>query len=592
MTKGLKKLLTLLLAGLLCFPIAACGGTRGPGGGGGGGFQQEEIDPDRYQLYVYNFNGGYGSDWLAAVKARYEELHKNDVYPGGKVGVQIYINPQKTSIESITNQILDNRDEIYFTEYAYYYTLKDAGVLRDITDAVTADLAAYGDPEGTTIESKMTGEQKAYYGITEDDGKVHYYGLPHYSGYSGLIYNVDMFEQNGYYFVKDPVLTGALDDYFIYNADDVRSAGPDGTYDTDDDGLPATYEEFFLLCQYIQGAGQTPVIWTGANNTDYLNNLLQALVADYEGLDQMMLNYNLGSGTVKTATDLGTIQNGQFVEDAADTEISAANVTELFRQAGKYYGLDFLETLIDNDKYHNDLAFNSGYSHMNAQEDFLYAGYDGETAPIAMLCDGIWWEAEATSTFIDMMNSIGTEFSKDNRNFALMPLPKANQAEVDEAAARVKAGGNAYTLFDHIYSLSFVKANISEEKLPYALDFIKFVNSNASLVEFTQITSTPKAFNYTMTEPEMAEMSPFARSVIALKQKSDIVYPYSGDSVYINNQANFGTHSMYYTTVNRQTYQWPSEALHEGAGGSGISAEDYFAGMKGYYDIAWASLTA
>ncbi len=182
MTKGLKKLLTLLLAGLLCFPIAACGGTRGPGGGGGGGFQQEEIDPDRYQLYVYNFNGGYGSDWLAAVKTRYEELHKNDVYPGGKVGVQIYINPQKTSIESITNQILDNRDEIYFTEYAYYYTLKDAGVLRDITDAVTADLAAYGDPEGTTIESKMTGEQKAYYGITEDDGKVHYYGLPHYSG--------------------------------------------------------------------------------------------------------------------------------------------------------------------------------------------------------------------------------------------------------------------------------------------------------------------------------------------------------------------------------------------------------------------------
>ena len=565
MKKRFAKIFSVALALLMSFGLTACGNNPNDPDNGG----DEKIDTSKTQLYVFNFYGGYGSDWLTAAKKRYEELHKDDVYEEGKKGIQIYINNQKTQVDEMQTQILDNRDEVYFAEYAYYYTLKSAGVLGDITEAVTADLSAYGDASGSTIESKLSEEQKNYYGI-EENGSTHYYGIPHYSGYSGLTYNVELFEEKGYYFAKNPAGTN-LEDYFVASATEARSAGPDGIEGTDDDGLPATYEEFYKLCTYIAQDGNTPIVWTGANHKDYLNNLMQALVADYEGLDQMMLNYTFNG----SATDLGKISNGSFVQDSSATQINEQNGYELSRQAGKYYALKFIETISKNSNYHNDLAFNSSYSHMNAQEDFLYAGNDGQTKPIAMLCDGIWWASEATSTFSDMSQSMGSEYSKKNRNFAFMPLPKAN-ADASTTS----------TLFDHIYSICFMKANIADWKKPIALDFIKFVNSDASLVEFTQITDTPKALNYTMTDEQMSEMSPYGRSIIKLKQKSEIVYPYSTATLYKNNQGRFGTHAMYWSTTGGREYQWAPTAYTE----DNVTAENYFSGLYSYYVNDWKTL--
>ena len=574
-----NKIVALILSVACAMPLTACGGVRG---GSDNPLDNEQIDTKRTQLFVNNFYGGYGSDWIAAVKSRYEELHKDDVYEEGKKGIQIYVNNQKTHASEVGAQILSNRDEVYFSEYSYYYTLKADGLLGDITEAVTADLSEYGDAEGSTIEKKLTTEQRTFYGIEEADG-THYYGLPHYSGYSGLIYNVDLFDQKGYYFIDVP--TGSsIEDYFIYNSTDKKSAGPDGEYGTRDDGLPATYDEFWMLCSYIFGAGDTPIVWTGTNYGDYLANLMQALVADYEGLEQMMLNYNFGNDTVKQATDLGTIVNGNFVKDDTPTTITSDNGFELYRQQGKYEALSFLQQLVTDDNKHNSLAFNGSYSHMNAQEDFLYAGHDnGITKPIAMLCDGIWWESEATDTFNAMVNSKGEEFSKTARNFAFMPLPKAN---TEKANVNKQNGKDAKknTLFDHIYSICFMKSNIAEWKKPIAIDFIKFVHSDASLVEFTQITNTPKAFKYEMTSAQKNKMSPFGRSVIELQEHSDIVYPYSSIPRYVNNQSSFTTYNMYRLNA---TTQWPAVQFQENRK---YSAAQYFTQMGSYNKGLWGSL--
>ena len=562
MKSKLSKLLSVLLACIMCFSLAACGTANGG--------EEEQIDETRTQLYVFNFYGGYGSDWISSVKKRYEELHKDDVYEEGKKGVQIYVNNQKSAASEIANQILTNRDEVYFTEYAFYYTLKSLGVLGDITPAVTEDIG-YGDAAGKTIESKLTDEQKSYYGI-EESGTPHYYAIPHYSGYSGLIYNVDLFNERGYYFIDNPGEVESIDEYFVRpGSSDKKSKGPDGIEKTYDDGLPATYEEFLLLCRYIAEGGDTPIIWSGKNYKDYINNFMQSLVADYEGLDQMMLNYT----TNGVATDLGTATSSGFVKDAQTTTINESNGYELSRQAGKYYALDFIETLVKTDSYHNKDGFNSSLTHMNAQENFLYAGHDGETKPIAMLCDGIWWQSEASPTFKEMVDAKDESYSKQNRNFAFMPLPKANADKIGKT-----------TLFDHMYSVCFMKANIADWKKDLAYDFIKFCNSDESLVEFTQITDTPKALNYTMTEEQMNKMSPYGKSVITLKQNSDIVYPYASTSLYKNNQSQFWTHNLYYSHFSGGENQWCAEAFHE----KNVSAEDYFNGLKTYYVAQWSKL--
>ena len=570
-----KKFIATLLAAVTCLTMGACAGNDvvNPDNPDIPGIDDEQIDSSKTQLYVFNFYGGYGADWLAAAKKKYEDMHKDDVYEAGKKGIQIYVNNQKSNAGAVQSQILDNRDEVYFTEYAYYYSMKAEGVLGDITDAVTADLKSFDNKDGSTIESKLTAEQKAYFGVPEDDGKTHYYAIPHYSAYTGIIYDIDLFDENLYYFAKTP--TGStLEELFVADNTVARSAGPDGVEGTDDDGLPATYDEFFKLCEYIKQGAATPLVWTGANYKDYLNSFMTSLATDYEGLDQMMLNYTLSG----SATDLGTAQNGQFVKDASATAITESNGYELARQAGKYYALQFVEKICRNDNYHFESTFNSAYSHMNAQEDFLYSGKDGETDPIAMLIDGIWWESEATPTFNEMTSNMGEQYSKANRNFGFMPFPKATQEKVAEGKK---------TLYDHIFSMCFMKANIEEWKKPIAYDFIKFVNSDAQLVEYSQITDTPKALNYTMDDAQLDKMSPFGRSVIKAKQSSDIVYPFSTAKKYVNNQSSFAMAEMFRTSIGSSEYQWAANAFHEN---NSLTVDAYFGGMKTYTQNNWSKL--
>lgn len=560
--KGIvKKGCGVVLALALTMSLAACGSK------GNGDASAEKMDENKTQLYVFNFAGGFGAEWLAKAKERFEELHKDDVYEEGKKGVQIVINNSKSSADSIMNQIEYNVEEVYFTELAYYYSLKEAGALGDITEAVNMDLSAYGDEAGSTILSKMSDDQKAFYGI-EENGETHYYGIPHYAGYTSIVYNVDLFEEEKYYFADGVKDAEILEDYFIVKSTDKKSAGPDGEYGTDDDGLPATFDEFYLLCDYIAEQGNTPLSWRGASYDDYLRKFMLSVEANVDGKEQTSLAYSM-NGTAKT---LGTVSGDNFKVQGSK-KITAANGYEMYRAEGKYQALNFMNKLTTTDKYHSELAFNGGYSHMNAQEDFLYAGHDnGETKPIAMLIEGIWWENEAQVTFDSMKDSLGDEYAKENRRFAIMPLPKASAEDV---------GKN--TLLDSLYSLCFMKSNIEEWKKPLALDFIAFVNSDESLVEFTQVTNTPKDLNYEMTEDEMSSMTYFGRSVMKLKAQSDIVYPYSSEAIYINQSSAFNADKVWDSVVNGVSYSGPASAFVE----DGVSAKDYFNGMLSAQKDKW-----
>lgn len=564
MKKVFRKLLAVLLSSTVALSFAGCGTPE---------VEDEEepleqIDPFKTQLYINNYGGGYSSAWLRAAKERFEDLHKDDEWEDGKKGVQIYVTSPKSAVTSAG--IRNNRDEVYFSEYAYYRSLKADGVLLDITDAVKADLHDYGDAAGKTIESKLTPQQREFFGISEN-GSAHYYGLPHYAGYTGITYNVDLFDEKGYYFV-DGYETKTKKFLFYYNNAE-KSVGPDGEKGTADDGLPETYDDFFILLQQMQSDGVVPISWNGTHNASYLNYFLQSLVADYEGLDQMMLNYTFDG----PATDLGAIKDGEFVNDETPTQIDATHGYEVYRQQGKYEALEFLRKLVvkSNDDYHHELAFNGGYSHMDAQRDYLYADIDGVTAPIGMLIDGIWWQSEATATFNTMAKQYGEEYAKENRNFAFMPLPKATREKANVNKTNGK-DAKKLTLYDHIYSMCFVKGNIAEWKKPLALDFLKFVHTDESLIEFTIVTNAPKAFTYELNDEQLAELSPFGRSVIELQKKADIVYPFSTSPLYVNRQSQFVTGASYrYDERN----QYPATYLRE----HDVTAADYFTKMCSYY---------
>ena len=559
-----KRFTAILLAGLLS--LCGLGLFSGCSGNPSAGDYSEEIDETRTQLYVYNYNGGYGTEWLSRAKEAYEELHKDDVYEQGKKGIQIMINATKNSITTTT--VKENTDEVYFAEKAFYYQYIAEDAFADITEAITGENPY--EPE-KTLYDKLSESQRDYFGVQED-GATKYYGIPHFSGAYGIVYDIDLFDQKGYYFKKGYENETVLDEKFIYYDDDVKSAGPDGEEGTDDDGLPATYEDFFDLCRYIRAAGDVPVSWTGQYYQLHLDNLATSLAANYEGMQQWMLNYNFNG----TANDLVTSIGQDGTVNTESLPINEDNGYELQRQAGRYYALKFIEELVKTDSFHNEDAFNGSYSHMDNQQDFLMSAT--EQQKIAMSVEGVWWQSEAKEVFSDMAGRYGEGYSQNNRNIGWMTLPRATADKVNPNVQDV--------MLDCLYSLCFVKSTIADWKLDIAIDFIQFVNSDEWLVDFTLTTNTMKALNYTLESDDLAQMTPFGRSLVSFMQQADVVYPYASASKYVNNQSMFQGELLFQSRIDSTDRSSPSNEFHV----RNVTAEDYFYGLKVYYENIWLTL--
>ncbi len=566
--KIFKKLITILLSSLLLFSttsIVACKKDD----------NREKIDNKRTQIFVFNYAGGYGSEWLAEIKKRFEAEHAGISYEEGRSGVQVYVNPIKSGFSSMTSTILTGNDEVFFGEAGYYNSLLQAGLLADISDVVTETLTEYG--EDKSIEDKLTKEQKDYYGIKGEDEKTHYYALPHYNSTFGFIYNVDLFDDIGYYIKKG---TEGMDPVFIRKNQGAVSKGPDGRTGiidgvdyTEDDGLPATYDEFFALCKQMKKDGVIPVTWCGNAYGSYLNNLRLALATQAMGLEEMMINYTL-RGTAKT---LSTVSTDGKLTNLGELEILPTNAYKLAQQSGWYYALSFLEKLTMIDDNHHTLSFNGAFTHMDAQEDFINAGHDGKTQEMGMLMDGTWWEAEATDAYNRMVQSKGEDFAKKNRNFKMMPLPKPTQAHVDIAADA--EGVKVYTTYSENAPLAFVKSNAPEWKMDLIKEFMRFCHTDVSLREYTRVTNSLRAFEYTLTEDDLKEMTTFGKSLVSLKVKSNVVYPYSTEPGYTVNEASYtsGTY-LAKSIVGGKTYS----GWYTGFDDYSLTPEQYFNGLITY----------
>ena len=603
MKKFGQKFLTLGLAGLVAFGTVACGG------GDAGGNKWDDVSipanptsssssvdetvegvTNPYKLTVHSFTGGYGEDWLNALARRYKQARAGIKFTvAGKEydGVDFEFTKDKTLMSGMAQKGLEF--DVWFEEQVFYNQLITQGnIFKDMTDVMTSDNPY--EP-GVTLESKLSAEQKAYYKVdTNNDGVADtYYGIPHYAGYVGLVYNKNLFQKNGWYLMKDYEEYGDLaeapDDCFT---DDLtnRTAGPDGMEGTDDDGLPTTYEEYFALCSVIDGTYK-PLTWTGGHSQGYINWFLTALTANYEGLEQMSLNYSFDG----TATNLISVDADGNVTNLDPLAINPQNGYELMKQAGKYYALDFMEQIIDN-TWHTNGSINGSYEQTAAQEDFVKGpASTSDDKRAAMLIEGVWWEMEAKRVFDDIQQNLGRN---DKDNFGWMPLPCATKEKAEERATKLQNGENGYTLVDTHNALAFIGHHVSDEVYAIAKDFIQFAYTDESLAEFSIITDTTKAVNYTMTPEQKAQMSAFGRSLVEIKEKADIVYSYSQNTFYQLNEASISNYNETYNSLYDGKDVVPTavaavvDALRKGSGKPN-TAVPYFNHMYSYQKTRWES---
>ena len=528
----------------------------------------EERDELRTQLYLYNTDFAGGGSWLQRIAEQFERLHSEDAnWEEGKTGVQVIIRTSTDRDEDLTTRLKTGVEEIYFSQTASYRSLAKQGLLMDLTDVAQEGLQG----ETRSITDKLSETQKKYYGVpAEENPTVNtYYGLPYRSGTFGFVYNVDLFEKYGYYFSAEP--TSELDP-FVKTATERRSKGADGEWNTYDDGLPATYAEFFFLCDKISSNGHVPVTWGGATYGEYLTYLANALATDCDGYEQTLLRYTLDG----EAKGLGRIRDGGFSPSETPTRITSENGKELVRSLGVYRALEFVRKLTTTERYYDGEAFRTNRTQVEAQADFVKG--EGLTElmkkPIAMLADGSWWQSGFAPITDEQERNESEE--KETR-FGFMPLPKATKAQVGQPTA----------LFNCLSSTVLVSGRVEEWKKPLVKEFLQFVYSDGVLKDYMQSTNSTVALDVTLTETEKETLSYFGKSALEMLMNTDTVAPYSTNLLFLNNESDFAVQSYWGASFALASpIRYPAEAFRK----NNVSVVDYFSGMIKNRSETWAQL--
>ena len=478
----------------------------------------EKLDTQKTQLFVSTYAGGYGADWLYSLKDRFEKAYANKSYEAGKQGVQVVVDDGEASGATIA--LSANSNEVIFTESVPYYNWVKSKSIVDISDVV-ADVVAQ-----TGVDLYETQKEA----LTALDSK--YYALPHYEGYYGIVYDKDLFDSKSLYFAADGTFT---------NASGARSVGPDGKTGvidgvdySEDDGLPATWEEFFNLCQYMKiYKTVTPFILAGGCADSYSRRFLDRICAAYMGEDmQTWYSFN---GTVDYVTSTTEDANELFgyTMSIEEETITEENAYLLRQMPGRAVALSVLEGLVDK-AYFNTDALGTGETNLMAHEHYINS--TPTNAPIAMMIEGSWWENEAKGAFgrsISNYPSYYPNSDKKDRNFGYMPLPtKINAADENE--------GDSSLSMEYLRAYAFINKSATEDwKVDLAKDFLRFAYTPESLEKYTEETGTVRAMQYSITDTTYNGLSSFGQDLWNTHKNGKVIYKLSKNMLYVDHEADF-----------------------------------------------------
>lgn len=605
-----KKTMAFLLVLATAVGVVGCGSKTAP------------RRTDIVYLDVMYFDGGFGSAWLQKAADEFEVMYR-DYKTGNKTGVIIELHGTRETGQNVYDSYALMTNDIYFTEQNInYYNFINKDYLVNLTDVLSE--APVKDPNGNILQnhsvlSKMEQEAKDFYGSVEDD-ETNYYAVPTTSSFCGLIYDEEFFFNKGLFLTKeyDQVAQGTLikpvedegdvaytignitvknsngayyeekiidDVVFRVTAPDKEgktytlSMGPDGKYGTYDDGQPRTYAEFFNLCAYMKTYKSIyPFIMMGEGD-GYTNWFLDQVFADYEGVEQTMLNFTFDG----VAKNLISVDNDGNITELDDLEMYPNATTaeqkrrnaEITKSAGRYYALKFYEKIVEGGGggwLHPD--WNKQSSQYDAQRHFMLSMKEGEDKA-AFLIEGTWWQEESKKNFETLTKHYGEKYAKENRQFKYYSLPKATLDKVGEERVVMDTG----------YYSTYILSKIPEEELELAKKFVQYCFTDAKNKEYTQMTGVPRAFEYNFNADEYKNLSSFGQSLWDMVKSGNatILYPQSKNSYYLDKVKTLQPGSFFATKINNSQYNnMQFDSIQEVIQEKNISPETAFRGIYEY----------
>jgi hypothetical protein len=386
--------------------------------------------------------------------------------------------------------------------------------------------------------------------------------LPFYDGFYGFIYDVELFEEESFYFDDEGAFIGLergadAATRAAFEAD--KSNGPDGKENTYDDGLPATYAQMLELVEQIMWKGYIPFCYAGL--TEFVDKAFRGYVVDYEGYEGMKVNYTLSSkANVVTSISGDTVTTEEIT-------VTQENAYELQKQAGKYYALKMEETLFGSTAYTGG-QFNED-AHTTAQRTFINSKY-ATSGRYAMLAEGAWWENEA-----ELANAFTGVYKRADRSFGFLPVPKADGA----------AAGDQ-TMISLNNSYAFI--NKDSQNMDVAKEFMRFLHTDSEMSKFTAKTSITRSLSYSILEEDRATATTFGKSLIDMRSHSKVVYPYSSVKLVLDNADAFSEVKWFSTSVVGSAELLSPMLAFQAE--SPVSAEAYFNGLYTFQQNQWSIL--
>ncbi len=360
----MKRLVALIIVLAMSLGLVGCVPKAPPAG-----------DGDDVVININISDLGYGTQWLYASKARFEELYEDKEYADGKyTGVFLRINPTGTT-DSVKN-FGNSGNHIVFggglvKSEANYNTLlnltADGFDGRTLGEDTVVEKEEYGLNiyEDIYNNTGVNAGIESIYDLIKEDDKANYfandgevYSLPTFEVFAGGSYDKHLFDTYGFYFADTtetedvielacPLLSntdqyGVVDEKYdnnvyylvdIDNDDDWEehlSVGPDGVEGTLDDGLPSSLFEFIALCWWMKtGSGEDvyPLQLSGTYTNIQGDVFIQGLVYSLLGQEKALTTRNFEGPVDAVVGFTGMQQN-----DPEDPKMSLSPRLNYIRQ--------------------------------------------------------------------------------------------------------------------------------------------------------------------------------------------------------------------------------------------------------------------
>ncbi len=503
----MRKFVALLLALVcICTLFTACGGpsnsnnpdnsdNSGNSGGTTGQYNTAVGKDDKMVISFHNYGGGTGVKWIELAAETFAKNNADRVFENGKKGV--YIEIDDVQGYNVSNLASSTFDVLVGDARSFLYASKD--LLLELDEVVKDDTREGGSIEDNLIEQAK--ESSKY------NGK--YYSIPFFEYYPGLSYNHEVFEKRGYFIAEGDNGTAFTSKYSatpVRFTNDVtkKSVGADGVAGTEDDGLPVSLEQFIVLMDKIKKDGQyAPVVLSG-RYLNYSQYFAAGLMSALAGKEQMANFYNASgeveivcreaSGNSVELTDENLFPGIDYIKKPKTKKVTltAENGYLGSDLAARYYANAIFEIMEKEGFWSQDVQ-DENRDHLGAQLAFLTGKKNAARQNAAMLVESSYWMNEARDNNLGpkVKQALGKNIEEVDVRF--MSLPTCfYTADAEVGASSVVNTGRSAMMANN----SNGRLDKDPVKKALVLEFIKFLNTEEQLQEYTIVSGMARSIDY------------------------------------------------------------------------------------------------